>query len=83
MGEIEKMADSIKEKLTTLLEKRKKLEETIFSGELMVRHGETQVMYRSIDDLKKALCVLDEEIATLNNTGGYPRYFSPKIRSGY
>jgi hypothetical protein len=51
------------------------LDRAIASGELMVRHGERQVTYRSLDELIKARATIAAEIAASAATSrAYPRY---------
>lgn len=44
------------------------------SGVLIVRHGDTQVTYRSIDDIQKAIDAIIEEINALKGIKRRPRY---------
>lgn len=44
------------------------------SGVLVVRHGDTSVTYRSMDDINKAIAGVLSEIKALGGTGRKPRY---------
>lgn len=44
------------------------------SGALMVRHGDTQVTYRSVAELQQAIDILTGELNTANGVGRGPRY---------
>lgn len=57
------MADA--DEIAELKKLRKRLREALLSGALSVRHGDKQVMYRSVDELKKAIASLDDELRTL------------------
>lgn len=50
------------------------LEKARASGALRVRHGDTDVTYRSIDDIRKAIADIEGAIAALNGTQRKPRY---------
>lgn len=51
------------ETVAELKAQRASLKAALRSGALSVRHGDKQVMYRSVEEIKKALAVLDDEIA--------------------
>lgn len=44
------------------------------SGALVVRHGDTQVTYRSIDDLQKAIDAIIKELNAARGKKRRPRY---------
>jgi hypothetical protein len=44
------------------------------SGALMVRHGDTQVTYRSIDELNKAISAITDELNAATGKKRRPRY---------
>lgn len=46
------------------------LENAITSGSLSVRHGDTQLTYRSLDELRFALNFAQGKIKALDGTGG-------------
>lgn len=65
------MAISV-ETWTTRLEA---LQKAAASGTLIVRHGDTQVTYRSLDELMKAIAYAESQINKLNGVSGRsPRY---------
>ncbi len=46
------------------------LEQAVTSGTLIVRHGDTQLTYRSLDELLKALSIAQGKVKSLDGTGG-------------
>ncbi|MET3560654.1 archaellum component FlaC [Bartonella japonica] len=53
------------ERLESLKKRREQIEEALYSGAQSVRHGDKQVSNRSVEDLRKALEMLNREIADL------------------
>ncbi|MCZ2204006.1 phage head-tail joining protein [Bartonella sp. A05] len=70
------------EKITELKKRREQLEETLYSGAQFVRHGDKQVGNRSVDELRKALAMLDKQIAELEGRRS-SRVFYIDARRGY
>lgn len=46
------------------------LERMLSSGVLSTKHGDTQLTYRSMDDLMRAISYADSQIKRLNGTSG-------------
>ncbi|WP_413154922.1 phage head-tail joining protein [Bartonella sp. cb54] len=70
------------EKIAELKQRREQLEETLYSGVQFVRHGDKQVGNRSVEELRKALAMLDKQIEELEGHGS-PRIFYIDARRGY
>ena len=60
------MAGATMASLVTLQKRRDELSAAIQSGALSVRHGEKQVTYRSLSEMRSTLASLDDEIAALS-----------------
>lgn len=52
-------------KLEQLRTQRDALERALYTGALSVRHGDKQVNYRSVEDLKTAIDALENQILKL------------------
>lgn len=50
------------------------LENAITSGTLQVRHGDTHIIYQSVDQLQKALNLAQGKVNRLNGEGRAPGY---------
>lgn len=68
--------------LEQLEEQLASLREAKASGALIVRHGDTQVTYRSMAELKEAIADLVTEVNKLNGVSRGPRYVRQSKR-GY
>lgn len=60
--------------LATLQTQLEALKAARASGALSVRHGDTSVTYRSMDELIKAIEAVQKEINAANGTTRRPRY---------
>lgn len=70
------------ERLESLKKRREQIEEALYSGAQSVRHGDKQVSNRSVEDLRKALEMLNREIADLEGRKR-SRVFYLNISRGY
>lgn len=68
--------------LADLKKRRISLRAALYSGAQSVRHSDKQVMNRSVDEIKKAIEALDEQIATLEGRRR-SRVFYIDARRGY
>ena len=57
------------ETLEALKARREKLLANMSTGVSSIRHGDEQVVNRSIDEIQKALASLDRQIAKMENNG--------------
>ncbi|ATO57148.1 phage head-tail joining protein [Bartonella sp. 1-1C] len=53
------------ERLESLKKRREQIEEALYSGAQSVRHGDKQVSNRSVEELRRALEMLNTQIADL------------------
>jgi len=69
-------------KLDELKAQKATLEASLYSGAQSVRHGDKQLYNRSVEEIRKALAVLEEEIA-MEEGKRRPRIFYPVAARGY
>ncbi|WP_375701331.1 phage head-tail joining protein [Bartonella sp. AA81SXKL] len=65
MGETLEPINSKIERLENLKRRREQIEEALYSGAQSVRHGDKQVSNRSVEELRRALEMLNTQIANL------------------
>ncbi|WP_142417251.1 phage head-tail joining protein [Bartonella massiliensis] len=70
------------ERLESLKRRREKIEEALYSGAQSVRHGDKQVSNRSVEELRRALEMLNTQIADLEGRKR-SRVFYFNISRGY
>lgn len=70
------------ERLESLKKRREQIEEALYSGAQSVRHGDKQVSNRSVEELRRALEMLNTQIATLEGRKR-SRVFYFNISRGY
>ncbi|WP_208434641.1 phage head-tail joining protein [Bartonella taylorii] len=69
-------------RLESLKRRREQIEEALYSGAQSVRHGDKQVSNRSVEELRRALEMLDTQIADLEGRKR-SRVFYFNISRGY
>ncbi|UNF47307.1 phage head-tail joining protein [Bartonella krasnovii] len=69
-------------RLESLKRRREQIEEALYSGAQSVRHGDKQVSNRSVEELRRALEMLNTQIADLEGRKG-SRVFYFNISRGY
>lgn len=69
-------------RLESLKRRREQIEEALYSGAQSVRHGDKQVSNRSVEELRRALEMLNRQIADLEGRKG-SRVFYFNISRGY
>ncbi|WP_375692483.1 phage head-tail joining protein [Bartonella sp. AP4SXKL] len=82
MGETLEPINSKIERLENLKRRREQIEEALYSGAQSVRHGDKQVSNRSVEELRRALEMLNTQIADLEGRKG-SRVFYFNISRGY
>ncbi|WP_144754988.1 MULTISPECIES: phage head-tail joining protein [Bartonella] len=69
-------------RLESLKRRREQIEEALYSGAQSVRHGDKQVSNRSVEELRRALEMLNTQIANLEGRKR-SRVFYFNISRGY
>ncbi|QEE08624.1 putative phage related protein [Bartonella kosoyi] len=69
-------------RLESLKRRREQIEEALYSGAQSVRHGDKQVSNRSVEELRRALEMINTQIADLEGRKG-SRVFYFNISRGY
>ncbi|WP_375682732.1 MULTISPECIES: phage head-tail joining protein [unclassified Bartonella] len=69
-------------RLESLKRRREQIEEALYSGAQSVRHGDKQVSNRSVEELRRALEMLNTQIANLEGCKR-SRVFYFNISRGY
>ncbi|EJF92185.1 hypothetical protein LBE40_03085 [Bartonella taylorii] len=69
-------------RLESLKRRREQIEEALYSGAQSVRHGDKQVSNRSVEELRRALEMLNTQIADLEGRKR-SRVFYFNISRGY
>ncbi|WP_375640031.1 phage head-tail joining protein [Bartonella sp. MM55XZML] len=69
-------------RLESLKKRREQIEEALYSGAQSVRHGDKQVSNRSVEELRRALEMLNTQIANLEGRKR-SRVFYFNISRGY
>ncbi|WP_212112986.1 phage head-tail joining protein [Bartonella queenslandensis] len=69
-------------RLESLKRRREQIEEALYSGAQSVRHGDKQVSNRSVEELRKALEMINTQIADLEGRKS-SRVFYFNISRGY
>ncbi|EJF74430.1 hypothetical protein MCO_01846 [Bartonella sp. DB5-6] len=82
MGETLGQFNSKVERLENLKRRREQIEEALYSGAQSVRHGDKQVSNRSVEELRRALEMLNTQIADLEGRKR-SRVFYLNISRGY
>ncbi|WP_375613951.1 MULTISPECIES: phage head-tail joining protein [unclassified Bartonella] len=82
MGETLEPINSKIERLENLKRRREQIEEALYSGAQSVRHGDKQVSNRSVEELRRALEMLNTQIANLEGRKR-SRVFYFNISRGY
>ncbi|WP_273757285.1 MULTISPECIES: phage head-tail joining protein [unclassified Bartonella] len=82
MGETLEPINSKIERLENLKRRREQIEEALYSGAQSVRHGDKQVSNRSVEELRRALEMLNTQIADLEGRKR-SRVFYFNISRGY
>ncbi|WP_375678577.1 MULTISPECIES: phage head-tail joining protein [unclassified Bartonella] len=70
------------DRLESLKRRREQIEEALYSGAQSVRHGDKQVSNRSVEELRRALEMLNTQIADLEGRKR-SRVFYFNISRGY
>ncbi|WP_375647673.1 MULTISPECIES: phage head-tail joining protein [unclassified Bartonella] len=70
------------DRLENLKRRREQIEEALYSGAQSVRHGDKQVSNRSVEELRRALEMLNTQIADLEGSKR-SRVFYFNISRGY
>ncbi|WP_208433256.1 MULTISPECIES: phage head-tail joining protein [Bartonella] len=82
MGETLEPINSKFSRLESLKRRREQIEEALYSGAQSVRHGDKQVSNRSVEELRRALEMLNTQIADLEGRKR-SRVFYFNISRGY
>ncbi|SSZ40182.1 phage head-tail joining protein [Bartonella grahamii] len=82
MGETLEPINSKFSRLESLKRQREQIEEALYSGAQSVRHGDKQVSNRSVEELRRALEMLNTQIANLEGRKR-SRVFYFNISRGY
>ncbi|EJF85340.1 MULTISPECIES: phage head-tail joining protein [Bartonella] len=82
MGETLEPINSKIDRLENLKRRREQIEEALYSGAQSVRHGDKQVSNRSVEELRRALEMLNTQIADLEGRKR-SRVFYFNISRGY
>ncbi|AGF74836.1 putative phage related protein [Bartonella australis AUST/NH1] len=82
MSEDSEQFNSKSERLESLKKRREELEDALYSGAQSVRHGDKQVSNRSVEELRRAIQMLDGQIADLESRRR-SRVFYFNISRGY
>ncbi|WP_375653064.1 phage head-tail joining protein [Bartonella sp. MR110HLJHH] len=82
MGETLEPINSKISRLESLKRRREQIEEALYSGAQSVRHGDKQVSNRSVEELRRALEMLNTQIADLEGSKR-SRVFYFNISRGY
>ncbi|WP_144755608.1 MULTISPECIES: phage head-tail joining protein [Bartonella] len=69
-------------RLENLKRRREQIEEALYSGAQSVRHGDKQISNRSVEELRRALEMLNRQIADLEGRKS-ARVFYFNISRGY
>ncbi|UNF39112.1 phage head-tail joining protein [Bartonella krasnovii] len=69
-------------RLESLKRRREQIEEALYSGAQSVRHGDKQISNRSVEELRRALEMLNTQIANLEGRKR-ARVFYFNISRGY
>ncbi|GAA5102103.1 phage head-tail joining protein [Bartonella acomydis] len=69
-------------RLESLKRRREQIEEALYSGAQSVRHGDKQISNRSVEELRRALEMLNTQIANLEGRKR-SRVFYFNISRGY
>ncbi|WP_375662292.1 phage head-tail joining protein [Bartonella sp. OC16QHHD] len=69
-------------RLESLKRRREQIEEALYSGAQSVRHGDKQISNRSVEELRRALKMINTQIADLEGRKG-SRVFYFNISRGY
>ncbi|WP_375672646.1 phage head-tail joining protein [Bartonella sp. CL45QHWL] len=70
------------DRLESLKKRREQIEEALYSGAQSVRHGDKQVSNRSVEELRRALEMINTQIANLEGRKR-SRVFYFNISRGY
>ncbi|WP_375659632.1 phage head-tail joining protein [Bartonella sp. MR30HLJHH] len=82
MGETLEPINSKFSRLESLKRRREQIEEALYSGAQSVRHGDKQVSNRSVEELRRALEMINTQIADLEGRKR-SRVFYFNISRGY
>ncbi|ACS52120.1 putative phage related protein [Bartonella grahamii as4aup] len=82
MGETLEPINNKFSRLESLKRRREQIEEALYSGAQSVRHGDKQVSNRSVEELRRALEMLNTQIANLEGRKR-SRVFYFNISRGY
>ncbi|EJF78181.1 hypothetical protein ME7_00172 [Bartonella birtlesii LL-WM9] len=82
MGETLEPINSKFSRLESLKRRREQIEEALYSGAQSVRHGDKQVSNRSVEELRRALEMINTQIANLEGRKR-SRVFYFNISRGY
>ncbi|WP_375673812.1 phage head-tail joining protein [Bartonella sp. TS82HLJMH] len=82
MGETLEPINSKTDRLENLKRRREQIEEALYSGAQSVRHGDKQVSNRSVEELRRALEMINTQIANLEGRKR-SRVFYFNISRGY
>ncbi|WP_273755864.1 phage head-tail joining protein [Bartonella sp. MM73XJBT.G] len=82
MGETLEPINNKFSRLESLKRRREQIEEALYSGAQSVRHGDKQVSNRSVEELRRALEMINTQIANLEGRKR-SRVFYFNISRGY